>query len=48
MTIPWEDDTNYGVTCRKAVELWSHEEIDFTDKENVFVASHGAKLFKIL
>ena len=24
------------------------EETDFTDKENVFVASHGAKLFKIL
>ena len=48
VTIPWEDVTNYGVTGRKAVELWSHEETDFTDKENVFVASHGAKLFKIL
>lgn len=48
VTIPWEDVTNYGVTCRKAVELWSNEETDFTDKENVFVASHGAKLFKIL
>lgn len=38
---------NYGVTGTKAVELWNHEDVDLIDKDSVFVASHGAKLFKI-
>lgn len=47
VAIPWEDVKNYGVTGTKAVELWNHEDVDLIDKDSVFVASHGAKLFKI-
>ena len=35
------------MTGTKAVELWNHEDVDLIDKDSVFVASHGAKLFKI-